>query len=322
MSSLIALKPEFIQYLYKNNIKLETYESPVNDQFISGFWAFLDKYENKYFTRMLYYINKQYKSLRVSFIRSQHSVSKDVKKVAYITILYLFSIYSISDCNNINFDNFEYPEYDCFLCANKECILCKNDIHTIITENNLLFKLQTTLISSTSFDTRFIRNFLYKNKYKIFTQESLQPDIPQDKMIYQNFHDPRDNMDGVFGNIKLSREKEIINIDYTLSSNKKILSMTIKECTFEKYTLTLLEMLILHFISGYSNDEIMVCFPSDKKCIEEYLHKIGFNNTHDEKDFHVIFNFVDLKEPCIILKTKYEEILPYIQDKWNMVKDI
>ena len=319
MSSLIALKPEFIQYLYKNNIKLETYESPVNDKIISGFWAFLDKYENKYFTRMLYYINKQCKSLRVSFITSQHSVSKDVKKVAYITILYLVSIYSISDRNNINFDNFEY---DCFLCANKECMLCKNDIYNIITENSLLSKLQSTLISSTAFDTRFIRNFLYKNEYKIFTQESLRPDIPEEKIIYQNFHDPRDNIDCVFGNIKLSREKEIINIDYTLSSTKKILSMTIKECTFEKHTLTLFEMLILHFISRYSNDEIMVRFPSHKKYIEEYLYKIGFNNTNDEKDFYVIFNFVDLKEPCIILKTKYEEILPYIQDKWNIVKDI
>ena len=327
MSSLSVLNPEFIQYLYKNNIKLETYESPVNDKIISGFWAFLDKYENKYLIRMYYYINKQYKYLRVSFIRSYPDfVTKDVKKVAYITILYMVSIYHLSDINNINFDNFECPEYnDCFLCENKGCLLCKlckNNINDIITDNTLISKLQSSIISSPSFDTRFIRNFLYKNEYRIFVQEFLQPMIPQDKIIYQNFRNPYNNIDGIFGRITLRREKEIINIDYTLSYTKKTLHMTIKECTFQKETLTLLEMMILHFISGYSVIEIIVRFSSDKNYIYELLHKIGFNHTNGDEKFYVIFNFVDLEDPSIILKINYDEILPYIQDQWNILKDI
>jgi len=62
MSVLSCFRLDFIEYLYKCDLKINTYEN-VNKGIVNGYWLFFHKNNDKFVTRIRYSFNEEKKNL-------------------------------------------------------------------------------------------------------------------------------------------------------------------------------------------------------------------------------------------------------------------
>lgn len=92
MSVLSCFRSDFIEYLYKCDLKINTYEN-VNKGIVNGYWLFFHKNNDKFVTRIRYSFNEEKKLIYIFW--------NELPKISPIIILYLISTFSILTQNGI-----------------------------------------------------------------------------------------------------------------------------------------------------------------------------------------------------------------------------
>lgn len=328
MSLLSCLHPDFIQYLYDNNIKIHVHENECRSGRIRGVLAFLHKYDTKgYISQLSYFIDKHIKILSINW--------DEIKQIAPVVVFYVASILgqNMNICYKYDNDNdkFIMSKKDCFLCKllkENGCLLCNHEdsvtkVITSITSQNIInneqfTKIYNILIPNTYFPVTFIRNYIKTNHYMIGIQEYLHPKVPDEHVIDQSFYSPHDNIDGIYGNFSFRKDNIRIMFDFTI--NKEMLCIDLY--TNENHEINeMVEIVLLHLMS---------CQPMVNKImirhdflLSDMFDKMGFMLvTHDKELFHVV-PFLHLNKDsknCIV--ASYATVMPYIEKRWNEVKNL
>lgn len=278
MSVLSYLSADFIEYIDKHDIKLQSYES----QNGRGFWCILHKTEETFIAKISY--SKQ-NILHVYWVwctMDIDKINKTIQHISHIVMLYVLFIYfqpgmSVR-CKEFDSKIFSdikdnIAVFDCFLCKNNDtCLLCeckkdKIDTMNMITtmydtkEDLLCFDDRLPQISSkfrdmykefineSHFSAKFVKNYMDKHHYKIQSQDLLEPD-------------------GINGSITLIKSKTIGIIEFNVKN--KSLDITIKECKKIKHV----KIVILHLLCVYKKDTIFLYLPKRYKKVVAFCKEI------------------------------------------------
>lgn len=323
MSILSSFNSNFIQYLYDNDLKIQTYERYLNrkNKKIYGFWAFLRKFDEKgYVSQLYYHIDKK------NIFLKWRSITCTIKKqIIEIVVLYFLLIYGDSYNYSYSIENIEYIEnikneksnYTCFLCSYLEelCIICecyKNKINVFgkiikifdpkyINDNcvkkikdlkEILFRMPD------SFSSRIFRNYLDKKNYFLNIQEYITFKSENDENIYSY---SRDNMNGRVGYLcfgKNEKHKNMIDFTFTKLCKKNILHIRIKQnFIFNSVNLTkYAKKCILHLLSCYSYTEVIVRFPKYNIALYNFFKDMNFFISNREEKSRFYANFYGFKD--------------------------
>lgn len=309
MSILSCFRSDFINYLYDNNLKIETYENSY-----SGWWNFLRKCDGVGITQMHYAFNKEKKLLTIRWDELGKKLSP------FIILYFIFSFSSDLDEMYIFYTNNKSIKFicDCFLCIsnNKKCPLCKSDkpISKIIKMydpeyrndsysekfRSLIKNDMNHLIKFSYFPISFIRNYMDKHNIRLYSQEYMDS-----------------NNNSIYG---YTGKAEFTFFDNTLC---------IEVSKYKKHKI--LKLIVFHLISSYSTHstipshmKIMIKLNRNYKnhChLQKKFIKNGFSvaSNEDLLLFRNKLNVLENRTPIILLST-YKNILPYIIHEWNHMK--
>jgi hypothetical protein len=288
MSVLSFLSFDFIKYLSKNDINLQTYQTETDD-IKRGFWSILYKNERSYMAQISYIIYNK-KLLSVSWIwysENKHKREK-IRHISYLVMLYfLFIYFKKKDGMKISCREFDKKLFgknkenkdikDCFLCKNKSCILCtcKHDIMNMITtmydkNNSFCFdheisniyskfrSLRGLFIKDSIKDYKFVNDYMDENRYILCTQDIL---------------DTGKSMEGFLTVFK--KKRCIGDVEFRMDDNS--LYINVKTC---KKT-TIIKIIILHLLSVYQSDFITIKITDFHKKISRFCNDIGFRLHND-----------------------------------------
>ena len=181
--------------------------------------------------------------------------------------------------------------FDCFLCKNKaNCLLCeckkdKIDIMNMITtmydtkEDLLCFddrlpeisskfrQLYRNFINELYFSYKFVRNYMDRHRYKIHSQDLLEPDgINGIITLIKNKESKDKNKD------KHKDNKTIGIIEFNVK-NKLLVDISIKVCKQIQHV----RIIILHLLCVYQRDTIVLYLPKRYKKLVSLCKEIGLS---------------------------------------------
>ena len=285
MSVLSFLSFDFIKYLAKNDINLQTYQTET-DGIKRGFWSILYKNERSYMAQISYIIYNK-KLLSVSWLwYSENKYKREkIRHISYLVMLYfLFIYFNEKDGMKISCREFDKELFgknketkyskDCFLCKNKSCILCtcKHDIMNMITtmydkndsfcvDNEIYCKfrgLRGIFIKDSIKDSKFVKDYMDENGYILCTQDIL---------------DTGKSMEGF---LTVFKKKQCIgDVEFRMDDNS--LYINVKTCKKTR----IIKIITLHLLSVYQRDFITIKLSDFHKKISRFCNDIGFRLHND-----------------------------------------
>ena len=296
MSVLSYLSPKFIEYIDKHDIKLQSYESENG----RGFWSILHKTEETFIAKISY--SKQ-NILHVYWVwctMDIEKINKTIQHISHLVMLYVLFIYfqpgMTVHCKEFDSKLFSDIKdnlgdtiglFDCSLCKNKaNCLLCeckkdKIDIMNMITtmydtkEDLLCFddrlpeisskfrQLYRNFINELYFSYKFVRNYMDRHRYKIHSQDLLEPD----------------GINGIITLIKNKESKDKNKDNKTIGiiefnvKNKLLVDISIKVCKQIQHV----RIIILHLLCVYQRHTIVLYLPKRYKKLVSLCKEIGLS---------------------------------------------
>jgi hypothetical protein len=282
MSILSYTSPDFIEYLYENDVTISVYESyDRTTQTKKGHFDFLSIDKSKDYGRLHYYEDKKNIVLHTTWTTSFENPAQ--------FLLYFYFIHFRDNMkvalrytkhNKHNKQEINKKDIPCFLClkeTKEKCLLCEckskdiinciEEIHSV-KENNISNRFRALENIFIKFSRPFVRSILHQNNFDMINEEYMGCNDCGEKIIYGSI-----SIRHLFDkNIKSS------SIDFTVDTKgKNNLLFTISTLPSD-----LIKFLINYFLEIYTDITVRVLKNNNKDVIVTlytFFHKSGFTKT-------------------------------------------